>query len=242
MKKALVLAAGLGSRLKHKTSALPKALVPVHGEPILAHQLRALTANGVDQISLVLGHEGSQIVEFVERGFPQLTLRYLWNRDYKQSNSSYSFWLARKWIRNEPYLHLNCDILFSATFLGRLIEEPHRSAVVVRRDVALADKMENVLIQDGRIVRMSIQHFPEAEGKAFGLAKLAPPETRAMLKQMDVHLERGDRNQNCYGLIRAVVGDGTFAAFDATGDAVYEVNTLVDLDKVEKKLAGSGPL
>ena len=237
-----MLAAGLGSRLWHKTTALPKALVPVHGEPILAHQLRALAANGIDQIAIVLGHEGGRIIQFIEHAFPHLAPRYFWNHDYLQSNSSYSFWLAREWIGEEPYLHLNCDIVFPATLVGDLVRDPHRSVIVIRRDVPLADQMENVALRDGRIVRMSIRHFPQAEAKAFGLAKLAPPETGAMLEQMEIHLGQGDRNQHCYALIRAVMERGIFAAFDASGRAVYEVNTLADLDHVEAQLTGATPL
>jgi len=242
MKKALILAAGLGSRLQHRTIALPKALVPVNGEPVLAHQLRALTGNGVERIGIVVGHAGERLVEFVAGGFPGLAVEYFWNREYQQSNSSYSFWQAREWVRSEPYLHFNCDILFPPDLVADLIRDPHASAIAVRRDVVLADQMENVAIRDGRITRMSIKSFPEAVGKAYGLAKIAPTEAALMLATMEGHLAHGNKNENCYGLIRQVIdGGAVFGALDASHRTLYEVNTLVDLDHAETRLAAELP-
>lgn len=238
MNKALILAAGLGSRLKHRTVALPKALVPVHGAPILTHQLRALAANGIDRVGIVLGHAGERIIEFVNREHPELAVEYFWNRDYQDSNSSYSFWQARDWVRREPYVHINCDIIFSPDLLTDLIRAPYGSAIAIRRDIPLGDQMENVATRDGRIAKMSIKHFADAEGKAYGLAKIAPAEVALMLTEMEIHLQRGNRNENCYGLIRQVIdGGAVFAAIDASGRTLYEVNTLVDLDSVETQLA-----
>lgn len=229
--KALILAAGLGSRLKHVTAESPKALTRVANQPILHYQLEALRRNHIRKIGVVLGHEGEKIIDFMDQEFADLQVHYLWNRQYDQSNSSYSFWQARDWIGTEPYVHLNCDIIFSAGLLAELLKTPQANVIAVRTDVALEGKMEHVQITDGRITQMSIRNFPEAVGKAFGLAKFGAQSTAFLNRQMEQYLKAGDKNQHFYGLIREAVHHLDYFALDVTGEVLLEVNTLTDLER-----------
>ena len=64
--KALIFAAGLGTRLKPLTNAMPKALVPVGGKPLLQHTIEKLKLAGFNEIIINIHHFGEQIVDFVE--------------------------------------------------------------------------------------------------------------------------------------------------------------------------------
>jgi NDP-sugar pyrophosphorylase family protein len=68
MRTAAILAGGLATRLRPLTEKIPKALLPVSGEPFIAHQLRLLHANGIDRAVLCIGHFGEAIREFVGDG------------------------------------------------------------------------------------------------------------------------------------------------------------------------------
>jgi NDP-sugar pyrophosphorylase family protein len=63
-----LLAGGLATRLRPITETLPKSLVPVAGEPFLAHQLRRLRAGGLREVVLCVGHFGEQIEDFAGDG------------------------------------------------------------------------------------------------------------------------------------------------------------------------------
>lgn len=64
--KAMVFAAGLGTRLKPITDSIPKALVPVCGDPLLGHVLRKLVASGYDDIVVNVHHFAGQIREYLD--------------------------------------------------------------------------------------------------------------------------------------------------------------------------------
>ncbi|MDD2474801.1 MAG: sugar phosphate nucleotidyltransferase [Dysgonamonadaceae bacterium] len=64
--KAMIFAAGLGSRFKPLTDTMPKALVPVLGKPLLEHVIEKLKANGFDEIIINIHHFGDQIIQFLE--------------------------------------------------------------------------------------------------------------------------------------------------------------------------------
>ena len=64
--KALIFAAGLGTRLKPLTDHMPKALVPVAGKPMLEHVIEKLKASGFDEIVINIHHFGQQIIDFLK--------------------------------------------------------------------------------------------------------------------------------------------------------------------------------
>jgi NDP-sugar pyrophosphorylase family protein len=64
--KAMILAAGLGTRLKPLTDTMPKALVPVGGKPLLQHNIEKLKAAGFDELIININHFAEQIIDFVQ--------------------------------------------------------------------------------------------------------------------------------------------------------------------------------
>lgn len=73
--KAMIFAAGLGTRLRPLTDHIPKALVPLAGRPLLDHTIKRLQAAGVQEIVINLHHFGEQIVEHLELHPPSLSVR-----------------------------------------------------------------------------------------------------------------------------------------------------------------------
>ncbi|HMM17037.1 MAG TPA: sugar phosphate nucleotidyltransferase, partial [Petrimonas sp.] len=63
--KAMIFAAGLGTRLKPLTDTMPKALVPVAGKPLLWHTIQKLKAAGFDEIIINVHHFAEQIIDYV---------------------------------------------------------------------------------------------------------------------------------------------------------------------------------
>lgn len=237
--KALILAAGLGSRLEHLTFDRPKALVAVHGRPLIDYQMESLQENGISEVIIVVGHGAEKLKCHMKSTYPTCQVTFIHNPEYKTTNSSYSFWLAAPHLKEGSYVHINCDIIFSARLLARLLSDPNENVIAIRCDIPLGDRMENVSLLDKRIVKMSIQHFPESVGKAFGLAKLGPSSTACLLERMKKRLSQQDKNQNCFGLIRGAVNEVSYYSLDAGNDILLEINSLKDLVAVEAQLSGS---
>jgi NDP-sugar pyrophosphorylase family protein len=68
--EAMILAAGLGTRLRPLTDTMPKALVPVRGRPLLSHVMDRLVAAGVTRIIVNTCHHAEQVSAFLERHAP----------------------------------------------------------------------------------------------------------------------------------------------------------------------------
>ncbi len=76
----VILSGGLATRLRPATESFPKAMLAINGEPFVAHQLRLLKKNGIDEVIMCLGYLGEQIVKFVGNG-SQFGLRVSYHFD-----------------------------------------------------------------------------------------------------------------------------------------------------------------
>ena len=110
---ALILAAGLGSRLRPITDSKPKAMVQYDGREIIYHQLMNLIDHELKNIIIVSGYKSNVLKSFLEKEFDIKRFTLVENKEYDKSNSAFSFFKAYEKIVSDSYIHLNCDILFS---------------------------------------------------------------------------------------------------------------------------------
>ena len=123
--RAIILAAGAGTRLNPLTDECPKCLLPAGSAPLADRQLDALRQVGVDDIVLVVGFEASQI-----RAHCGDAARYIENPEYLTTNSIYSLYLARGELDTDVFL-FNCDILFHPEVLERMLNSGRPNVVAV---------------------------------------------------------------------------------------------------------------
>ena len=123
--KALIIAAGLGSRLKKHTENLPKCMLDFGGKTLLQRQLEAYNKNNIKDISLIRGYKKEKI--------NYKGLRYFENKDYKNNNILNSIFYAEKIINGNIIISYS-DILFDPTVVQRTMDSNHDISVVVDID------------------------------------------------------------------------------------------------------------
>ncbi|MGY3591764.1 NDP-sugar pyrophosphorylase family protein [Bradyrhizobium sp. USDA 4341] len=120
-KKAVILAAGVGSRLRPLTDLRPKPLVEVNGTPILHNALGALEAVGVEEVTLVVGYRKDAIQYTCGHRFNTVAIKYVESLAYDHTGSAYSLWLARDSLLSGDSYLLEGDVFFEVDVLRRLI-------------------------------------------------------------------------------------------------------------------------
>ena len=126
-RRAIVLAAGIGTRLNPMTNGLPKCLVRFGDRSLIDMQVEALLAAGVDDIVLVVGYEADQVRRHCR---PLPAVRFVENPDFGSTNSIYSLWLARAFLDCETFL-FNCDIVFHPLLIERMLGGDRPNAIAV---------------------------------------------------------------------------------------------------------------
>lgn len=157
--RALILAAGLGTRLAPLTNNVPKALVPVNGKPILFQQIDCLQSCGVEEITVVAGYKADVLVEAASQKYGD-SVRIINNRDYATTNNMYSAWMGSEELVGDSYLMMNADVYFDESVISSLLEFEASDAIVVDIDRWMEESMK-VTERGGRIVNISKEIPPE---------------------------------------------------------------------------------
>lgn len=130
--KAIILAAGAGSRLGPLTQDRPKPLVEVAGKPILDRMLEQLARSGVRSICIVVGYLEDQIRQRVAERFPELDVSFVSNSRYASTNNIHSLKLAFDAApADEDILLLEADLLLDATVIPGLVAAPEANVALV---------------------------------------------------------------------------------------------------------------
>jgi len=149
---AVVLAAGRGERMKPLTGDLPKPLLPLHGQPLIAHVLDNLRQAGFGRFLLVVGYRAEL---FYARFAGDSTVHYALQDPVDGTGSAAL--LAHKWAQNVPFLLIFGDILADPADLRalwtRLMNDPAAEALVAVKHVEDPWQGGAVYIEDGRVTR-----------------------------------------------------------------------------------------
>ena len=191
VKKALILAAGFGSRLAPITDALPKSLVPVNGTPILFKQIENLLENGIADITIISGYKADVLEKAVHERWPEI--RIIESVDYAATNNMYSAWLGREAIGGEPFLMMNADVFFDASVVAALLACDGENAIVTDIGRYLEESMK-VVERDGRLISISKAITPEdALGASIDVYKFSAEGGAAFFEKCRAYIEdRGE--------------------------------------------------
>ncbi len=229
--QAVILAAGMGSRLKAVTGGKAKALLEVGGRSLILHQLEALADHGVGPVLVIVGYQAEQVqAEIRDRA------ETLVNDRYAETNSLYSLWLARKWIKG-PFVLLNCDLFFDPQILAQVLED---SGNVLAYDSTSSRGREQtkVAIKERRVVDLG-KDLPasSARGESLGLLKFDEDGARAMVQMAD-SLVRGGGEENAWVIeaTRAVCGQIPIYGVNVAGQAWAEIDFPYDLDVARREV------
>ncbi|WP_212944640.1 aminotransferase class I/II-fold pyridoxal phosphate-dependent enzyme [Heyndrickxia oleronia] len=143
--QAIILAAGMGKRLKELTYNNTKCMVKVNGVTLIERMLRQLDSHGLSRIIVVVGYKSEELIEYISSLNVSTPIIYVNNENYSQTNNIYSLYLARKYLLEEATLLLESDLIFDDSVLYKIVDNPYPS-------LALVDKYESWM--DGTVVTL----------------------------------------------------------------------------------------
>lgn len=158
--QAIILAAGMGKRLKELTSNNTKCMVKVNGVTLIDRMLRQLERKHLSRVVIVVGYEGRKLIDFISTLDIQTPIVFINNPIYDRTNNIYSLYLAREFLCREDTILLESDLIFEDSVLDCLVDDP-------RETLALVDKYESWM--DGTCVKLGEDDSIEAfiPGKKF---------------------------------------------------------------------------
>src|SRR5690625_3015040 len=131
--QAIILAAGMGKRLKELTTNNTKAMVEVNGVTLIERMLTQLDNLNLSQIVVVVGYKGKELMDFVSSLNTKTPIKYVKNNIYDKTNNIYSLYMARNYLVREDTLLLESDLIYEDSLLRKIIEDPFPSLALVAK-------------------------------------------------------------------------------------------------------------
>lgn len=228
--QAVILAGGVGSRLEKLTSGRPKCLVEIGGRPLIIHQLEALSDHGVGPVLMVVGYRHEAIREVVGQ-----RVEYLLNERFQETNSLYSLWLAREWVKG-PFVLLNSDLFCDPEIFSRLLEEPG-TVLVYDSTSSRGREQTKVAIRERRVVDLGKDLPPaSARGESLGLLKFDDEGAKALVAVAEQLVGQGEEKAWVIEATRAVCRTVPVYGVNIAGLPWTEVDFPHDLEVARREV------
>jgi choline kinase len=245
--RALILAAGVGSRLMPLTADRPKALVEVAGVPLIARILKACADAGADEAVVVTGYLRERLERWLDTTALPLPVRTVWNAEHATINNAHSLFVAREALEGDDFVKLDGDLLLSPALLVRLMTGASRTAALVDAKAELdPEAMKAVIREDGSIAAFGKWlSLDEASGESIGVERIAREDAGALFEAIGEVVHREGNHAAYYEDVyhRLLTrGSWRMTALDTGGLPWTEIDDAADLERasaVAEAIAGA---
>ena len=158
--QAIILAAGMGKRLKELTQNNTKCMVKVNGVTLIDRMLHQIDKQNLSKVVIVVGYEGQKLIDYIGTLDIKTPIVFVDNPIYDKTNNIYSLYLAKDYLLEEDTILFESDLIFEDSVLTSLIEDS-------RETLALVDKYNSWM--DGTCVKLGVDDSIEefVPGKNF---------------------------------------------------------------------------
>ena len=248
IRDAILLVAGVGSRLRPLTDELPKCLLEVGGRPLLVRLLRQLHGHGIDHVVLATGYLEPKIRACVagHSGLPDVTIRD--NPQFSETNNAESLRQAMPAVEGRPFILCDGDILVRESgWLGELLGDRQGNVLAMiapdemgeeEMKIALADT--DAPLEQRPVVGLSKQLDPaQSAGESLGVQTISESFFDPLLKRLDKMSPDEKANAYYEDIFAELMGDEhVFYAHEVPVNCWTEIDTIEDLEYARKLYAG----
>ena len=233
--KAVILAAGLGSRLRPITNEVPKCMVPVNGIRIIDKQIDNLVKAGIKDIYVLSGYKADVLNSHLKDRYPFVTI--VDNPRYAETNNMYSLFLAEKYVKGEEFLLMNADVYFDANIIAGLLDGESCSKIACDKSLFLEESMK-ITLEGDKINHIS-KKISEAEHYAVSIDvyRISKRDSEVLFGEVDdTILNRKDENSWTEVALDKIFSKTVFKPYVISG-RWFEIDNHEDLAKAESIFA-----
>ena len=242
--RAIILAAGMASRLRPLTDTTPKCLLKIGERSLLQRSIDALIGNGIKEIVIVTGYLHNLIVDFIKQQYPNVNVSFIHNDIYDSTNNIYSLWLARPKADGEEILLLDSDLLYDPEIITRVLDTLAANILTLIRHDLGEEEMKVVTDggSEGNITEISKTCSPtDAIGESLGIEKMGKAYTSALYKELEPMMNQEHLENVFYekAFERLIPQGHTFKVLDVTDLFSCELDTIEDFQNAKEKIPQS---
>lgn len=243
--QAIILAAGMGKRLKELTSNATKCMVEVNGVTMIERTLGHLEKLGLKRIVFVVGYEGQKLKEYVESLHISTPLEFIDNEVYYKTNNIYSLYLAKEKLVEDDTLLLESDLVYEEAVIRKLVEHPYPSLTLVDKFESWMDGTCVTLDEEDNITAfLSKREFDFSKTdeyyKTVNLYKFSKEfSEKHYVPFLEAYCKALGTNEYYEQVLKVItfLDDPQIKAVKLNGEKWYEIDDVQDLDIAETLFA-----
>ena len=245
--QGLILAAGMGKRLKELTAGNTKCMVRVNGVTLIERVLRILDKKELSRIVIVVGYRGQQLIDYITELDIKTPIVYVNNEIYDKTNNIYSLALAGEYLCSEDTLLFESDLIFEESVVDTLLEDKRETLALVDKFESWMDGTCTVLDDEDRIVDFvpgKYLKFMEREQyyKTVNIYKFSKHFSKnTYMPFLNAYAKAMGNNEYYESVIKliAMLETQEIRAKRLEGQKWYEIDDVQDLDIAESMFATS---
>ncbi|MCI8780148.1 MAG: phosphocholine cytidylyltransferase family protein [Lachnospiraceae bacterium] len=225
--KALVMAAGRGTRISRYIEGKPKCTVDIGNIRLIEYTIQKLLERDVDSIGIVLGYQ-SGILEDILSGYP---VEIFYNYFYEVTNSIASAWFAKEFI-DDDMIMMNADVFAEESILDRLFDMGKEAILLSdssRREMADYKFYyeDNQLIKFGKGLEGK-----DISGEYVGIARMGRNFLPGFKERLNKLIKEGKYNMWWEDVLYSFVGERPIFVEDVAGNFWAEVDFIEDYERI----------
>lgn len=229
--KAIIFAAGMGTRISRHIGDAPKCLVDVYDMPLINYTIALLQSRGIGEIAVVTGYKA----ELIERVLPA-DVKIFRNPFFKVTNSMASFWMAREFLTpTSAVLAMNGDVFLEEAVLDQVLamDVEDKLAVMVADSSRIAGADYKFYWADGCLEKYGKHLTPQdTAGEYVGLGVIPQQHVAEIVGSVDSEIMAGNYGKWWEEAIYEKSPGGQVGVFDISGRFWVELDFIEDLTRL----------
>ena len=223
--KAIILAAGKGSRLLPITLSKPKGLLEIGNETILDRLIRQFRQVGIDDILIVVGYQKDKIISHFGS-----SVRFLEYSDYDKTNNLHTLWSVRDEIKGDVIITFS-DLVLQNNIIGEMLENKNEITLAVDTSRVLDGTMK-VKVENGMLQNIKTTTADEASGNFIGLASFNNAGCEKLVSEMATLVESNYDDYYTLAIDKMARRGNNVGFHDVAEQLWREIDTQDEYDEV----------
>ncbi len=208
--RAIIIAAGKGTRLYPLTKNTPKSLLEIgDGLTLLESQLHSLKVNNIKDVTIIVGYLAPQIEAKIEKYRDDFNIDIVYNPFYDVSNNLVSVWMARYYM-NDDFITINGDDIFNPQIIETLLKSQEQITMVIDKKDSYDEDDMKIISQRGLVQKVSKKiPIDQANGESVGIIKFSGHGRKIYVETLE-SMVRNPENLNKFYLeaIQKIIDSG----------------------------------
>jgi len=233
--KAIILCAGIGSRIRPLTDNKPKFLLSVGNKILGEIIIKQLLSFQINQFIFVTGYFAEKVEHWIQNTFPNLNATFIRNPLFENTNTGYSLLLTKDAVAKDSFIKIDGDVIVEDEIIKNIIHSKHENCLTIDTNIHLEKEEVKVILDENSNIKAVGKKLDPllSTGESIGIEKLSLKGGFALFSELEKVMQEKTNYQEYYDdSYTTLVQKGiSFGVVNITGKKWVEIDTHEDYQR-----------